>query len=382
MELNVEHAFLTDCEKHAGPDDREFAAASSSQMMIVPVILSGGGGSRLWPFSTRKLPKQFLRLVDDERTLFEQALDRVGDRESFSAPLVVTSVDHAELCERQLGERTDGARLILEPCARNTAPAIVMAAVVAQELHGDDALILVTPSDHVIDDIPAFHEAVRAGAAAAGAGRLVTFGVRPTVPETGYGYLHVGSEVAGAPGVKEVRRFIEKPEHAVAKAMVATGDHLWNAGIFLLPVAAFLEEAARTCPAITGAAREAVAAGRREGIRVVPDAHILGACPAQSIDYAIMELSSRVAVVPMSPGWSDVGSWDALAAIVNGTPHIGPVTAVECDNCYIRSEGVEVAALGVRDLIIVASGRKLLILPRGRSQDVKKLLSAMDASAA
>ena len=378
MELNAAHAYLTDAEeKQLGVGDPACFDASSLSPIIVPVVLSGGGGSRLWPFSTRESPKQFLPLVDDT-TLFERALDRVRDRRSFAAPIVVTSIHHAEFCERQFGREDQGARLILEPCARNTAPAIVMAAAVAQELHGDEALVLVMPSDHVIEDVPAFHEAVRAGAIAARAGRLVTFGIRPTTPETGYGYLQTGEEIADAAGVKEVVRFVEKPELAAAEAMVGTGDHLWNAGIFLLPAAGLIEEAIRTCPAIAASARQAIAMARRDGIRIVPDADLLAACPAESIDYAIMELSSRVAVVPMAPGWSDVGSWDALAAVVRGSPQAGPITTVDCENCFIRSDGVEIAALGVRDLIIVASGGKLLILPRGRSQDVKKLLSAMD----
>jgi mannose-1-phosphate guanylyltransferase/mannose-1-phosphate guanylyltransferase/mannose-6-phosphate isomerase len=197
-------------------------------------------------------------------------------------------------------------------------------------------------------------------------------------PETGYGYLQVGEELADAPGVREVARFVEKPVLEVAEAMVAGGDHLWNAGIFLLPAAGFLEEATRTCPAIVEGARAAIAASGRDGIRIVPDADLLSACPAESVDYAVLELSSRVAVVPMSPGWSDVGSWDALADMVGGDSHAGPVTTIDCDNCYIRSDGIEVAALGVRDLIVVAAGGKLLILPRGRSQEVKKLLSVMD----
>lgn len=379
MELTVRQAHLTssgECEAGVCGNELANPVKSPSQRLIVPVVLSGGGGTRLWPFSTKEKPKQFLPLVN-QTSLFEQALGRVEDRSAFRSPIVVTSVQHAELCEEHLGD--DGnARLILETCGRNTAPAIAMAALVALELHGEDALMLVMPSDHVIEDVAAFHEAVRAGEVAARRGRLVTFGIRPAGPETGYGYLQVGGELADAAGVREVARFVEKPELEVAEVMVAGGDHLWNAGIFLLPAAAFLEEAARTCPAIVEAARAAIEASGRDGIRIVPDPDLLSACPAESVDYAVLELSSRVAVVPMSPGWSDVGSWDALAALVGEAAHEGPVTAIDCDNCYIRSDGVEVAALGVRDLIVVAAGGKLLILPRGRSQEVKKLLSVMD----
>jgi len=347
---------------------------------IVPVILSGGGGSRLWPFSTQKTPKQFLPLIEN-KCLFEHALERVRNRLGFSAPIVVGSAQHADLCEELLSVDGEEARLILEPCARNTAPAVVMAAAVALELY-EDALILVMPSDHVIEKIDEFHQAIKAGEAAARAGRLVTFGVRPTSPDTGYGYLQTGGDVAGAPGVQDVIRFVEKPQLDVAEQMLTRGDHLWNAGIFLFRARTLLAEAVQTCPAIAEAAVHAVTAAEWKGIRISPDAEALARCPSESIDYAVMELSSRVAVVPMSPGWSDLGSWDALASLLGGAAPVGPITTVDCESCYIRSDGVQVAALGVRDLIIVASGGHLLILPRGRSQEVKKLLSAMDSLAA
>jgi mannose-1-phosphate guanylyltransferase len=347
--------------------------------LMVPVVLSGGGGSRLWPFSTNEAPKQFLPLIG-ERTLFQEALERVRDRVRFSSPIVVGSVRHAELCERELMAEEGQARLILEPCARNTAAAIVMAASVAREEHGEDALLLVMPSDHVIEDVPAFHEAVGMAEATARNGRLVTFGIRPTGPDTGYGYLHMGPEVA--PGVMEVARFVEKPTLAVAEGMVAGGEHLWNAGIFLFRVGTLLEEVMRVAPAIGRHAQEAIEAAIRDGMRITPDVGILSDCPSESIDYAVMEHASNVAVVPMSPGWSDLGSWDALASLVGSGPASELVTALECDDCYIRSDGLQVAALGVRDLIIVASGQRLLVLPRGRSQEVKRLLAAMEATAA
>jgi mannose-1-phosphate guanylyltransferase len=349
---------------------------AQSSALIVPVVLSGGGGSRLWPFSTNDVPKQFLPLTG-ERTLFQEALERVRDRARFSSPIVVGSVRHAELCERELMGEEGQARLILEPCARNTAAAIVMAASVAREEHGEEALLLVMPSDHVIEDVPAFHEAVGLAEATARSGRLVTFGIRPTGPDTGYGYLHMGLEVA--PGVMKVARFVEKPTLAVAETMVAGGEHLWNAGIFLFRVGTLLEEVMRVAPAIGRHAQESIRTATREGIRIIPDACILSDCPSMSIDYAVMEHASNVAVVPMSPGWSDLGSWDALASLVGSGPANELITALECDDCYIRSDGLQVAALGVRGLIIVASGQRLLVLPRGRSQEVKRLLSAMES---
>jgi mannose-1-phosphate guanylyltransferase len=350
--------------------------------LIVPVVLSGGGGTRLWPFSTIDTPKQFLPLLGDGKSLFRQALDRVGNRSRFRSPVVVAGIRHDEICASELKHEGEGARLILETCARNTAPAIVMAAAEVRELHGDDALLLVMPSDHVIEDVGEFHAAIAKGEAAARAGYLVTFGIRPSGPDTGYGYLQMGDDLASCPGARKVARFVEKPPLDAAEVMVAAGDHLWNAGIFLFQAKAILDQARELAPAIADAAGRAVAAGKREGIRIIPDASIFEECPSESIDYAVMEHSSCVATVPMAPGWSDLGSWDALATLLGTEQPVGPITTVDCESCYIRSDGVQVAALGVRDLIIVASGGRLLILPRGRSQEVKTLLSAMDSMAA
>jgi mannose-1-phosphate guanylyltransferase/mannose-1-phosphate guanylyltransferase/mannose-6-phosphate isomerase len=190
----------------------------------------------------------------------------------------------------------------------------------------------------------------------------------------------MGTEIA--PGVMEVARFVEKPTYDVAETMVAGGEHVWNAGIFLFRAGTLLEEAERAAPEIARCAGAAIKAASVQGIRITPDADILSECPSDSIDYAIMEHAANVAVVPMSPGWSDLGSWDALADLVGPGGPNGPVTALECEDCYIRSDGLEIAAFGVRDLIIVASGGRLLVLPRGRSQEVKRLLSAMDSAAA
>ena len=346
-----------------------------SEQLIVPVVLSGGGGTRLWPYSTNETPKQFLRLLG-QKTLFSETLARVSDRRRFEVPIVVAGHLHAELCKAELSEGGHDARLIIEPCARNTAAAIGLAAKFAVGEFGGDALLLVMPSDHVIDDVPAFLEAVRVGEAAARAGHLVTFGVRPTYADTGYGYIQSGSELTLTSGALEVERFVEKPPRDRAEAMVADGKHLWNAGIFLFQAQDFLDELNKLAPKIDAAAAAAIAGSVREGIRILPSAEALETCPSESIDYAVMEHSSRVAVVPMAAGWSDLGSWDALAGLAVA-PADEPVTLVDCDDCYVRSDGPPVAALGVRDLIVVASHRGVLVLPRGRSQEVKRLLAAM-----
>jgi mannose-1-phosphate guanylyltransferase/mannose-1-phosphate guanylyltransferase/mannose-6-phosphate isomerase len=336
----------------------------------------------LWPISTNEAPKQFLPIFGGEKSLFRQVLDRVRDRERFRAPIVVANLRHAEICERELAGEFDGAALILEPSGRNTAPAIVTAAIVASEIHGSDALLLVMPSDHVIESVDAFHDAVAMALPAARMGKLVTFGICPTGPETGYGYLQMGSPIDGARGVRTVARFVEKPRHAVAEELIAAGDHLWNAGIFLFRASAILEQAEIFAPVIASTARAALSAGERNGLRIIPDAQIFSECPGESVDYAIMEHSSSVAVVPMSAGWSDLGSWDAITALRGSEGAAGPIAAVDCEGCYMRSDGIQVAALGIRDLIVVASGARVLILPRGRSQEIKTLLSAMDLMAA
>lgn len=344
--------------------------------MIVPVILSGGAGARLWPMSTEAQPKQFLPLIGDT-SLLAQTLERVAGQPGYAAPILVGSARHEALARAALIDAGPDARIICEPTARNTAPAIFLAAIEVAALHGDDALMLVMPSDHVMTRPEELLAAVIAGAVAARSGALVTFGISPTCPETGYGYLALGDDWPDAPGVRHVERFVEKPQRDRAEAMVADGQHLWNAGIFLFAARTILSAAQALVPEIAAVAEVAMAAATREGIVVHPDADLFAASPSDSIDYAIMERADTVAAVPVDPGWSDLGSWDALAAIDGSNQ--AHVTLVDTDNCYIRTDGVKIAALGISDLIVVASGDHVLILPRGRSQEVKQLLDAMKA---
>ncbi len=345
--------------------------------MIVPVILSGGAGTRLWPLSTDAQPKQFLPLVGDT-SLLAQTIARVANQPGYGAPMLVGAARHEALARAALADCGPDARMILEPVARNTAPAICMAAVEVAALHGIHAQMLVMPSDHVMTAPAALLAAVTAGAAAAETGALVTFGITPSAPETGYGYLELGADWAHAPGVRRVARFVEKPDFAVAEAMVAGGRHLWNAGIFLFTAGELLAQARMLAPAIAVTAEAAMLAARRDGIAIHPDRARLADCPADSIDYAIMERAENVAAVPVDPGWSDLGSWDALADLAGAAgASIGPVTLLDGAGNYIRSDGPRIAALGVTDLIVVASGDNILILPRSRSQEVKRLLEAM-----
>ncbi|EZP54770.1 mannose-1-phosphate guanylyltransferase/mannose-6-phosphate isomerase [Sphingomonas sp. RIT328] len=343
-------------------------------MTIVPVILSGGSGTRLWPMSRPEMPKQLLALTAEETMLQLTAKRTHG--EAFAAPIVVANARHADHIDEQLNAvGATPQAVILEPVARNTAPAIALAALAAK---GEDAL-LVMPSDHVIADVPAFHAAIEAALPLVNDGWLVTFGIAPDAPETGYGWIKVGEALAD--GVHRVARFVEKPIRERAEEMLASGDHAWNGGIFLFRADIFLGALAAHAPGMLTATQDAMTKAHRDGVRIYPDETAFGASPSDSIDYAVMERAERVAVVPVAMGWSDVGSWDALHTIsardAQGNAHRGEVLAIDTHDCLIRSDGVRIAVVGVSDLIVVASGNDVLILPRGRSQEVKKLIEAM-----
>ncbi len=343
--------------------------------MIIPVILSGGSGTRLWPMSRSERPKQLLSLTGTE-TMLQLTARRTMERPGFASPIVVANTAHADEIERQLMQIgiTDAA-IILEPAARNTAPAIALAALAAEP----DALLLIMPSDHVIDKVDAFMAAVAAATPLCADGWFATFGITPDAPETGYGYICRGEELA--PGVNKVERFVEKPDIDTARQYLASGHYSWNGGIFLFTASAYLDALGRLEPAMLAAAREGMEQARREGGRIYPDAQAFGASPSESVDYAIMEKVDRVAVVPVDMGWSDLGSWDALHAIAPrdeaDNAHHGEVIAIDTAGCLLRTDGPLVAAVGVKDLIVIATGDAVLILPRGSSQNVKRAVEAL-----
>ena len=340
--------------------------------LITPVILSGGGGTRLWPLSTPQRPKQFLPLTD-ERTMFQLTVQRTADRDRFTAPIIVANASHASLIDAQLAEMgVEDALVMLEPCPRNTAPAIAIAALAAPE---PESLLLVMPSDHVIADLDAFGRAISMAAKLAGEGWLVTFGIDPTGPETGYGYIAAAEPLAA--GGHAVSRFIEKPDRAIAQAMLDAGHHYWNGGIFLFRASAFLDALGGHAPAMLEAANMAMSGANRIGQHIHPEATAFAASPSDSIDYAVMEKAEKVATVPVAMGWSDVGSWDALHEIGRpdeaGNVVRGEFRHIGASENLICSDRVRVSAIGVEGLIIVASGDDILIVPRGQSQNVKLL---------
>jgi mannose-1-phosphate guanylyltransferase / mannose-6-phosphate isomerase len=349
---------------------------------IHPVILSGGSGTRLWPMSRAQYPKQFLPLVS-ERTLLQEAVLRVGDPARFAAPTIIANDEHRFIVAEQLRLAVIKPRaIVLEPMGRNTAPAACVAALtLAAE---PDALLLLLPSDHAVANLPAFLAAIDCAAAAAAAGRLVTFGIDADRPETGYGYIHRGAALAGVAGAYEVAGFIEKPDRAHAEAYLASGDYFWNSGIFLLPAKLLLDELLRLQPEMVAACRQAVDKAKRDLDFLRLDREAFAAARSDSLDYAVMEHTPHAAVVPVEMGWSDVGTWDALWQIgapdAAGNVTTGDVVVEESRNCYLRAESGMVAALGVEDLIIVATADAVMVTHRDHAQDIKKLVVRLEQS--
>jgi mannose-1-phosphate guanylyltransferase / mannose-6-phosphate isomerase len=348
--------------------------------MIYPVILSGGSGTRLWPMSRTLYPKQLLTLLGRD-SLLQQAARRVDSRANFAPPLLVANEEHRFIIAEQLREISIVPHaLLLEPVGRNTAPAACTAALMLIETE-PDPLMLVMASDHAIADVGAFWAAVDCAAAAARAGALVCLGVAPERPETGYGYIRRGSALDGLDGVFAVSKFIEKPDVEHAQKFMTSGEYFWNSSIFTFPARVYLDELERLRPDMVAACRRALASAQRDSDFIRLSKEAFSACPADSIDYAVMEHTRRAAVVPVSMGWSDVGCWDALwelgAKDQDGNLIAGNVIAETTRNCYLRSEAGLVAAIGIEDLVVVATDDAVMVAPRNRTQEVKNLVARL-----
>jgi mannose-1-phosphate guanylyltransferase/mannose-6-phosphate isomerase len=349
---------------------------------LYPVILCGGAGTRLWPMSRRLLPKQFLPLVS-ERSMLQDTVLRLSGLEA-AAPLVVSNSEHRFLVAEQLLELgVAPAAQLLEPMGRNTAPAAAVAALWVRE-HDANGILLVLPADHLIRDVYQFHDAVRRAARLAAGGALVTFGITPDRPATGYGYVERGEEISGEPGGFNVARFVEKPDAARAQEFVTSRKFSWNSGMFVFSAARLLEELERHRPDIAAASRTAWDKATRDLDFLRLDAEAFAACPAEPIDYAVMEETDAAAVIPVDIGWSDVGSWSTLWEVgekdAEGNVVRGDVHLRDAENCYVRAESRMVSVLGIKNALIVETDDALLVADRSEAQKVKDIVGHLDSA--
>ncbi|MDG5466862.1 mannose-1-phosphate guanylyltransferase/mannose-6-phosphate isomerase [Deltaproteobacteria bacterium IMCC39524] len=353
--------------------------------MIVPVILSGGAGTRLWPLSRELYPKQLLPLVG-ERTMLQETVLRLEGLADLGAPLVVCNDAHRFMVAEQLREVEQAAEtVILEPVGRNTAPAVAVAALQAMA-DGSDPLLLVLAADHVIRDAAALCAAVTDGVDAVQGGALLTFGIVPTAPETGYGYIRKGQSLASSPqlsveNIFDVREFVEKPDLATAEKYLASGDYYWNSGMFFFKASVYLAELEKAAPEMLAACRKAWQ-GRAADLDFTRlDAEAFAACPSDSIDYAVMEKTDRAVVIPLDAGWSDVGSWAALweAGEADGQGNVssGDVSEVACKDSYFYSGSRLVASIGLENTIVVETADAVLVAAKDRVQEVKEIVSRL-----
>ena len=345
---------------------------------LLPVLLSGGSGTRLWPLSRELYPKQFLPLVG-ERTMLQDTWLRVASI-ADAAPIVVANEEHRFLAAEQLRlVGVEHAELLLEPAGRNTAPAIAAAALQAMAA-GDDPVLLVLPSDHIVADGEGFRAAVRAALPAAEQGALVTFGIVPTAPETGFGYIQSDASSGSAGAPRHVLRFVEKPDAATARGYLEAGGYYWNSGMFLFRASRYLAELERHRPDILAAVREALAKATHDGDFIRLDRDAFAACPSDSIDYAVMEKTDAAMVLPVDIGWNDVGSWSALWEVSeqdgDGNAHHGDVVAIDTRNSYAYAQRL-VALVGVDDLVVVETDDAVLVARKDKVQQVKDVVARL-----
>ncbi len=353
--------------------------SNAGKPTLVPVILSGGAGTRLWPVSRRAHPKPFMKLVDGQ-SLAEKTIRRALPLADSGRVLTVTSRDYYFLArDENYQVDTDHSRFmfLLEPFARNTAPAIGMAALALKQQFGDDVVMLVMPADHLIDNEVAFAAAVRDAADLAARGYLVTFGVHPTHAETGYGYIRSGAAIDGSGGF-ELAAYVEKPDLATAKQYLASGDYQWNSGMFCFSAASLLSALEEHAGEVYESIHRCFGAMDADADPLEIPPELFADCPSISIDYAVMEQAGDRAVVAGDFGWSDIGSWKSISELYesddSGNQIRGKAVLVEAENCYVQSEDRLVAAVGVNDLVIVDTGDAVLVAHRDRSQEVKQVV--------
>ncbi len=350
-------------------------------MKLVPVILSGGSGTRLWPLSRELLPKQLLALTG-ERTMLQETAARLGGFTGALGPIVVCNEAHRFLVAEQLRQMDLApTAILLEPAGRNTAPAIALAAHAALAAAGEDALLLVLPADHTLRDLNAFQAAIRLAVQAAETGKLVAFGTVARTPETGYGYIRRGE---GPGAVRPVARFVEKPDLERARQFVASGDYFWNSGMFLFGARRYLDELAQFAPDIADVCSRASGHAERDKDFTRVDAQVFATCRSDSVDYAVMEKTRDAVMVPLDAGWNDVGSWAALHEVLpadeNGNVARGDVLLEDTSGCYVHADSRLVAALGLHDMVIVETSDAVLVAPKDKVQDVKKLVARIKAA--
>ena len=343
---------------------------------IKPVILSGGSGTRLWPLSRSQRPKQFIPLIGD-KSLYAQTLERVGKRYGFKPPMIIANDAHRFIMQEQaeeVGVKLD--KLVLEPFGRNTAPAVIAAAIAASA----DDLLLFLPADHLILDLPGFHDAVEKATILAEQGMFVCFGMAPTSPETGYGYINAG-EAIGGDGSFKVKEFVEKPDQKTAQSYIDAGTYSWNSGMFLFKASSVIEEFEKLQPEMLAAVKVAFENSTKDLDFIRLDAESFKKVPSDSIDYALMEKTDKAAVVRASFGWSDVGSysslWEAEEKDEQGNAAIGDVSVVDSENCYVKSTNGHVSVLGAKDLVVVKTADVTMVASKSHDQDVKLLVNKL-----
>ncbi len=355
--------------------------------MIIPVILSGGAGTRLWPLSRELYPKQLLPLVE-KQTMLQSTVGRLSSMKDMGTPVVVCNESHRFMVAEQLrGMGNGSSSIILEPLGRNTAPAVAVAALQALK-EGEDPVLLVLPADHAIRDTEALLRAVEVALPHACADRLITFGVVPTGPETGYGYIKAGERLDEVQDsvtqhciAFAVAEFKEKPDLETARQYVASGEYTWNSGMFMFRASRYLEELERFAPEMAAYCRKSFEKARRDLDFIRLDEEAFSACPGDSIDYAVMEKTKDAAVIPLDAGWSDVGSWSALWEVAphdtDGNHYHGDVLAHNVRNCFVHAESRLVAAVGLEDHVVVETADAVLVAHKDRVQDVKEIVAAL-----